>query len=68
VTIPDVCLAVASGGAGRSSPPRGKNYFVFFTRVKVMYLVTVLLSVLLVFTHDKCHIRPTVMSTVIRVF
>jgi len=49
VTIPDVCVAFASGGAGTSIPPRRKNYLVLFTRVKVMYLVTVLLSVLPVF-------------------
>jgi len=49
VAIPDVCIAFASGGAGTSLPPLRWNYFVLGTRVKVMYLVTVLLSVLLVF-------------------
>ena len=49
VIIPYVCLAIASGVARTSLPPRRKNYSVLFTRVKVMYLVTGLLSVSLVF-------------------
>jgi len=67
---PDVSLASASAGAGTSIPPRKWYHLVYSTRVRVTYLVILLLLILTVWfiTHDKCNAESTDVSSPIHAF
>jgi len=68
VTILDVCLEFASGGAGTSIPPRKWNYLVLLPESKWRIWLQYCFLSCLYFTHDRCRVRPTIMLTVLHVF
>jgi len=68
VTIPDICLAFASGGAGTSYLPVDTiTLFCLHTSKWCIWLPYCCLSCLH-FTHDKCRVRLNIMLSAICVF